>query len=209
MGIKRMSRSAPPRQDRVQDRQRRCAARGKDNIGAKLQKARTPGIRVVDIGQVERNGPSQGGKDTRAVRSARLSVEGRGLTVANKRPESHRESTATAPAPCRCLFRGDRGGSGARPTIDASSPRPCPSPFLPSAMERISCVASSEPPPRRFSPRPARKSGMISCPGLQCHVLDGLRCVARLCPVGFLVPWCLTAHAAAARSLDSSGGSGS
>jgi hypothetical protein len=192
----------------VQDRQRRCAARGKDNIGAKLQKARTPGIRVVDIGQVERNGPSQGGKDTRAVRSARLSVEGRGLTVANKRPESHRESTATAPAPCRCLFRGDRGGvwsTAHNRRFESSSMSFSLSSIHPGT---VRCVAFSEPPPRRFSPGPARKSGMISCPGLRCHVLDALRCVARLCPLGFLVPWCLTAHAAAARSLDSSGGSG-
>lgn len=103
-----MSRSAPR-----QDRQRRSAARCKDSIAAKLQEARKPGIRVVEV-----DGIWTRAAKTREPSEARVFRCGGGLNVANKRlsPTGTRRCSLSVLCP----------GLGARPTVPSRFPRFAP-----------------------------------------------------------------------------------
>ena len=188
---KRVSRSAPR-----QDRQRRSAARGSDNIGAKLQKGRRPGIRLDDRWTDSKR---KGGKDTRAVRSARLlvrtGVKREGLRVANKRPRVPPKTRSLLPV--GALELGPHCLPSCCVLISAVSPF------------SLSSMGSSGPAPRDdrvhghhevnhvhlhhvhlhaswLPPESAPRCGMISCAELQC--LGPAACVAHLLsPSGFFL----------------------
>jgi hypothetical protein len=151
----------------------------KTTFGARLQDARMPGVRVVDRWA----DGSEGGKDTRAVRSARLSVQGAWTlqTTSDQSPTETHPSMEHGP---QCLV-----GSVCSDTIQ------CVCGVLSVSNHHQRMGSSVRPPPPRDrrmgvtepsrtiptpAPESAHRSGMISCAELQC--LGSAACVAHLCP---------------------------